>query len=315
MGSERPPIDGRWPLVSVLIPAHNHERFVLRCLDSVLEDPYPTKELVIVDDGSVDGTAGKISQWIARHEGELPVIFRRRENRGVAATLNELASLARGDFLKLGASDDFLLPGGLEAQVRYLQAHPRKWAVVGDSVVVDCYGNRLHDSGMRGLHRVDKRQYATDEGIRRAVIRHWAIGGPVALLRRTAPGAIAGWTEELRIDDWDFFLRLVAHDALGFIDLPVCGYRLHDANLSKTRHVATRVANLAESRRVALRRVELFDGPDRQLLKAQAHYIGAKIAFLQRRPLRVALRMAACLALRGVSRMRLPSAHPEAERA
>jgi len=137
----------------------------------------------------------------------------------------------------------------------------------------------------------------------------------VALLRRTAPGAIAGWTEELRIDDWDFFLRLVAHDALGFIDLPVCGYRLHDANLSKTRHVATRVANLAESRRVALRRVELFDGPDRQLLKAQAHYIGAKIAFLQRRPLRVALRMAACLALRGVSRMRLPSAHPEAERA
>ena len=308
MGSE-------WPLVSVLIPAHNHERFVLRCLDSVLEDPYPAKEVVIIDDGSIDGTPGKIAQWIARHESTLPIIYRRRENRGVAATLNELASLARGDFLKLGASDDFLLPGGLEAQVRYLQAHPRKWAVVGDSVVVDCYGNRVHESGMRGLHHADKRQYATDDGIRRAVIRHWAIGGPVALLRRSVPGAISGWTEELRIDDWDFFLRLVARDALGFIDLPVCGYRLHDANLSKTRHVATRVANLAESRRVALRRVELFDGPDRQLLKAQAHYIGAKIAFLQRRPLRVALRMAACLALRGVSRMRLPSAHPEAERA
>ena len=303
------------PLVSILVPAFNHERFVLRCLDSVLEDPYPAKELVVIDDGSVDGTAAKIAGWVARHEGALPVTFRRRENRGVAATLNELASLARGEFLRLGASDDFLLPGGTDLLVRYLQAHPRKLAAIGDSIVVDRYGNRLHGSGMCELHGADKRLYATDEGIRRAVIAQWAIGGPVALLRRNAPAQVAGWTEDLRIDDWDFFLRLAARDALGFIDAPVCAYRLHDANLSKTRHVATRVSNLMESRRVAERRLELFDGPDRLLLRAQAYYIGAKVAFLRRRPLRLGAHLLACLALRGLSRVRHLSPHPLARQA
>ncbi|WNL44368.1 glycosyltransferase family 2 protein [Dyella sp. BiH032] len=303
------------PLVSILVPAYNHERFVLRCLDSVLEDAYPAKELVVIDDGSVDGTAAKIAGWIARHEGALPITFRQRENRGVAATLNELASLARGDFLRLGASDDFLLPGGTQLLVRYLQAHPGKSAAIGDSIVVDRYGNRLHGSGMRELHGADKRLYATDEGIRRAVIAQWAIGGPVALLRRHAPAQIAGWTEQLRIDDWDFFLRLAARDALGFVDAPVCAYRLHDANLSKTRHVATRIANLTESRRVAERRLELFEGPDRLLLKAQAHYIGAKVAYLRRHPLRLGLHLLTCMALRGMSKLRHLSPHPVARRA
>jgi len=295
------------PLVSVLIPAFNHERFIRRCLDSVLEDPWPAKELVIIDDGSTDGTAERITAWVRTHGRELPVRFLRRPNRGVAATLNELAALAQGDYLRLGASDDYFLPGGLEAQVRYLESHPHKQAVVGDSIVVDAHGRRLHDSGMCGLHRADKRLYRTDAGIRRAVIGQWAVGGAVAMLRRGALERLGGWTEGLRIDDWDFFLRLAARDALGFIDVRVCAYRVHEANLSKTRHVATRVSNLAESRHVALRHLGLFEGADRTRLEAQAHYIGAKIAFLRRRPLALAWHMAAYLALAARARFGLPA--------
>ncbi|HUB90970.1 MAG TPA: glycosyltransferase family 2 protein, partial [Dyella sp.] len=95
------------PLVSVLIPAYNHERFVERCLDSVLEDPYPAKEVVIIDDGSVDRTGERIAQWAARYGDRLRVEYvRHEENRGIAASLNELAARARGEFLRLGASDD-----------------------------------------------------------------------------------------------------------------------------------------------------------------------------------------------------------------
>lgn len=303
------------PLVSVLVPAYNHGQFVQRCLDSVLGDRYPAKELVVIDDGSSDDTGEKIADWIARHGDELPVTFLRRRNLGVAATLNELSSLARGEFLRIGASDDYLLPGGTEALVCYLLKHPRKNAVVGDAIVVDRDGERLHASAMCDLHRADKRLYTTDEGIRRAVIAHWAIGGPVAMLRRGALGKIGGWTEQLRIDDWDFFLRLVAQDALGFIDIPVCAYRLHGANLSKTRHVATRIANLAESQRVARHRMALFEGADQVLLKAQCHYIGAKIAFLQRNPFRVGLNVLAWLALKLASRWRFAPPQAVVEKA
>src|SRR3546814_12102042 len=83
---------------------------------------------------------------------DIPIEYVHRKNRGIAATMNELAARANGEFLRPGSSDDYLLPGGLDAQVRYLLAHPGKGAVIGDSVVVDQDGNKTHDSGMRVLH-------------------------------------------------------------------------------------------------------------------------------------------------------------------
>jgi glycosyltransferase involved in cell wall biosynthesis len=303
------------PLVSILIPAYNHEAFVERCLDSVLEDGYPAKEIVIIDDGSTDKTSERILAWIDRHGHEISIEFAQREHKGITATLNELAARAHGEFYRLGASDDYLLPGGLDAQMAYLLAHPHKGAVIGDSIVVDRDGHRLHASGMTELHHADKRQYATDQGIRRAVITHWAVGGPVTLLRRTALETVARWTEGLRIDDWDLFLRLAAHDALGFIDVPVCAYRLHGANFSKTRHRATRIVNLEESRQVAIQRMVLFDEPSRTLLRAQVHYIGAKVAYLQGKLATVALRLACYALLRAWAAVRPVAGHPHAERA
>jgi glycosyltransferase involved in cell wall biosynthesis len=301
------------PLVSVLIPAFNHERFVQRCLDSVLEDPYPAKELIIIDDGSTDKTGERIADWVATHCMDLPIEYVRRDNRGIAATLNELVARASGEFLRPGASDDYLLPGGLDAQICYLLAHPDKGAVIGDSIVIDQDGNKLHDSGMRDLHGADKSLYRSDDGIRRAVISQWAIGGPVALMRRSALDTVDRWSEGLRIEDWDLFLRLAARDALGFIDVSVCAYRIHSSNLSKTRHAATRVINLVESRQVAIRRACLFGEPYRTLLRAQSHYIGAKISFLQRQWGALALHMLAYLSLMILSKVRFPSANHGAE--
>lgn len=293
------------PLVSVLIPAFNHEDYVVRCLDSVLDDPYPAKEIVIIDDGSTDATAERIGQWVERHRDDIAIEFVRRENKGIAATLNELAARARGEFLRIGASDDYLLPGGSEVLVRYLMTHPMKGAAIGDCIVVDRYGAKILDSGMSDLHHADKRLYRSDDGIRRAVISHWAVGGPVTMLRKSVLETVSRWTEGLRIDDWDLFLRLAARDAIGFIDIKVCAYRLHGENFSKTRHTATRIVNLTEARQVALRRLCMFDEPDRTRLRAEAFRIGAKIAFLQGRTWLVGLQMAAYVLLLGVSKLRL----------
>ncbi len=313
MSDEMPMDATAMPLVSVLIPAFNHERFVQRCLDSVLEDPYPAKELIIIDDGSTDATAERIADWVATHCMDIPIEYVRRENRGIAATLNELVARASGEFLRPGASDDYLLPGGLDAQVRYLLTHPGKGAVIGDSVVVDQDDRKIHESGMRDLRGANKRLYRSDDGIRRAIISQWAIGGPVAMMRRSALDTVDRWSEGLRIEDWDLFLRLAARDALGFIDVSVCAYRIHGTNLSKTRHTATRIIHLVESRQVALRRACLFDEPYRTLLRAQSHYIGAKISFLQKQLWPLAFHLLAYLSLVILSKLRFPSGNPHAE--
>ncbi|WP_426409054.1 glycosyltransferase [Bradyrhizobium ganzhouense] len=267
-----------------MIPAFNHEKFVGDCLASALADPYPNKELIIIDDGSVDRTPDIIEAWAEMHRSVIRVDYLRRPNRGIAATLNELAARANGDFLRLGASDDCFMAGGLQAQVEYLLDHPDKLAVIGDCTVVDATGDRLHDSAMVDLYRVDKAAYASDSGIRRQIISRWAISGPSTMIRREALSEAGEWSEDLRIDDWSFFLRLAALDRLGFIDAKVGAYRIHDDNTSRTRNVARRIANLSDAIKTARRHLPLFGRSDQALLAAQSNLIAAKISFLERRP-------------------------------
>lgn len=101
------------PLVSVLVPLYNHARYVNRCLDSVLEDGYSRVEIIIIDDGSKDDSAALAQKWFEKQDS-LPIErfeLESRPNKGVTRSLNELITKARGDYLILLASDDYLLPG------------------------------------------------------------------------------------------------------------------------------------------------------------------------------------------------------------
>lgn len=280
------------PLVSYIVPAYNHDQYVQCCLDSILADVYDNKEIVIIDDGSTDNTAKVIEQWLSRHAESINVIYKSRPNKGVTATINELTSLASGEFLRLGASDDYFLSGGSQKLVDYLLRFPDKLAVIGDSIVVDEHGKVIHDSGMIGLHRANKQNYLSETGIVKSVITNWAVAGPVPMVRKAFVTGGECWDESLRIDDWDFFLRIAAQGGLGFIDERVCAYRVHSTNTCRTPDVASRIRNLQESGEVARRHIAKFQGPYKKMLQAQCHLVDAKVAFLNRQWLKTALFMA-----------------------
>ena len=74
----------RQPLVSVVVPVYNHARYVGKCLDSVFDQTHRPLQLIVIDDGSKDGSPGVVEEYLARR-GETPgvqVFFRARENRG-----------------------------------------------------------------------------------------------------------------------------------------------------------------------------------------------------------------------------------------
>jgi glycosyltransferase involved in cell wall biosynthesis len=286
------------PLVSYIVPAYNHDQYVQCCLDSILADVYGNKEIVIIDDGSTDNTAQVIEQWLSSHGDSINVIYKSRPNKGVTATINELTSLANGDFLRLGASDDYFLSGGSQKLVDYLLNFPDKLAVIGDSIVVDEHGKVIHESGMTGLHRANKQRYLSDKGIVASVITDWAVAGPVPMVRKTFVTGGEGWDEGLRIDDWDFFLRIAARGGLGFIDERVCAYRVHSTNTCRTPDVSSRIRNLQESGNVAKRHIEKFRGPYKKMLKAQCFLVEAKVAFLKRQWLKTSFYMAGYIAFR-----------------
>lgn len=108
------------PLVSIVIPAYNHELYIEECLNSVLNQNYKNYEIVIIDDGSSDKSDPIINAWFVKNKDAVPhYIYKARENRGVTATLNELVSLSSGDFIFTLASDDRVTPSGIHDLVDY----------------------------------------------------------------------------------------------------------------------------------------------------------------------------------------------------
>jgi hypothetical protein len=102
------------PEISVVVPACNAERFVEPCLAPVLAQMTPAHELVVIDDGSRDGTA-QLVEDVARRFPDAQVRLVRQQNQGIAGARNRGVEEARGDYLLFLDADDMLRPGTLAA--------------------------------------------------------------------------------------------------------------------------------------------------------------------------------------------------------
>lgn len=113
------------PLVSVLLPVYNCRSYIEQSIQSILEQSYDNFEIIIIDDGSIDGS-GELIQQFANPR----VRLYRQPNQGLATSLNRAIALARGKYLARQDADDVSLPTRLEKQVRFLEAHP-KYGLLG----------------------------------------------------------------------------------------------------------------------------------------------------------------------------------------
>ncbi len=221
------------PKVSIRVPAYNHEKYIECCLDSVLNDSYPNKELIIIDDGSTDHTPELIEKWIKKNMSMLPISYLPRENRGLTKTLNELISRCNGEYLVSLASDDYLLDGGIDVRVRHLEMNPEKYAVMGDCIVVNHDDELLHESGLTGLYSAKIEKYTNAEGLLDEIVNNWSVPGPVLMVRSTVYDKIGQYDEGLEIEDWDLYIRMASKKLLGFVNQKVSAYRLHEKNICR----------------------------------------------------------------------------------
>lgn len=269
------------PLVSFVIPAYNHERFVAKGLDSILRNDYPNKEIIVVDDGSRDGTLRVVREWAEANGKHIAITIRSRPNKGISATLNEGIGLARGEFVVPIASDDYVLPGGVSARVDYLEKHPDLQAVFGDCQMVDDNGNLLHRSCMRDYRCADIHDYAVPEGVAASIVIRWILPGPCLMVRRGLYAQIGGYDEERKVEDWDFYLRMAARKTLGFLDYPVAAYRFHASNAC--RSLFSQILILDELSRSGFKRAPLFSGALRWIVIAKAIFYKIKAFTLRLR--------------------------------
>jgi len=211
------------PLVSCVIPVYNGERYLAEAIASVLAQTYRPIELIVVDDGSTDGSAE-----VARSYDEVRYIY--QPNRGVAVARNVGVEAARGDFIAFLDQDDVWMPNKLDVQVGYLIERPNIGYVVAK-----------------------QETFLAEETVKPGWLRGELLEGeqtsfnPSALVvRKSIFERVGGFYSTYRVaSDSDWFFRVKdAGVPMAVLDQVLLRKRVHDGN---------------ESRRVRLGSAELLE--------------------------------------------------------
>ena len=223
------------PLVSFLIPYYNHKQYVDQTLESILNDTYPNKEVIIINDGSTDTDISAINDWIERNSNTLPINFISRENKGVTKTFNELARASKGKYIVFCASDDYLINNTIKDRVSILEQNQEKMVLVADTSVVDVNSKTIYKSSIDEWmphKRSNKENYFSDEGLTYEIINRWKLPGPCNMMNKKLFIESGGYDETLFLEDWDFYLRAAAQKSIIYYDQKVAAYRIHGKNFT-----------------------------------------------------------------------------------
>ena len=213
--------------MSVIIPTFNHATFLPGALESVFAQTFHPLEVIVVDDGSTDGTA----KVLRVYEGRIRAVA--QSNRGVAAARNAGAAAASGELLAFLDADDAWLPAKLARQTGCFGAEPGTGLVHCGIVEVDGRGHQLRTrlDGMEGWVSREMLLF------RRGVILG---GGSAAVIRRAAFLEVGGFDEGLSTSaDWDLYYRIARRYPVGFVPEVLVRYRVHSGNMHRNIHAMT----------------------------------------------------------------------------
>ncbi len=196
----RPKLDAH-PKVAILVPCHNEELVIGHAVEQLLENEYPNLEIIVIDDGSTDGTAAALARLVQRHERLRVVTL--TKNYGKAMALRAGALVASAEFLMCIDADALLAKDALFWIVRHFLNGPRVGAVTGNPRVVN-----------RGslLARIQIGEFSAIIGMvkrtQRNLGRIFTVSGVNACYRRAALHDVGYWTPNTVTEDIDVSWKL-----------------------------------------------------------------------------------------------------------
>jgi glycosyltransferase involved in cell wall biosynthesis len=265
---------GRTPMITVITPAYNAMRFLPQTVASVLAQTFQDCELLIVDDGSTDGTLDA-ARALAQTDGRVRVVT--QSNRGAAAARNLAMRHARGEFFAFLDSDDLWLPSFLAAQMAVFEQYPDADIVTGNAYNL----NGPLDGRPLNPHMGECRRLSLLD-----IIENEEIMCIMSVFRRSVYERIGGLNETLQnSEDYEFWLRAAR---AGFViaknPSPLAHYRrrVDSKSADELRMLASVVRVLSGIR-------PLCDG-----LPAEQGAIDRQIARLNQRRLLASARVSLC---------------------
>jgi glycosyltransferase involved in cell wall biosynthesis len=239
------------PLISVIVPTFNRAYCISRTIDSALAQSHNDLEIIVIDDGSFDGTGALIQD---RYGSEPRVRYIWQENSGVSAARNAGFREALGDYIALLDSDDVWRPWKLELQLSCMEKYPRVGMVWSDMEAIDPHGNVFAPRYLRTMyscwqhypdplqifsevqplidifpnmndHVGDSKFYSGN--IFSQMMRGSLVHTSTVLLRRERLERVGGFNEQFTYagEDYDYHLRTCHAGPVGFLDLVTIQYQ------------------------------------------------------------------------------------------
>jgi alpha-1,3-rhamnosyltransferase len=215
------------PLVTVIVPAYNHELWVKDAILSIVNQTYGYKyiQLIVTDDCSKDKTPMILKDLASKYNFQL---IGHRENQGITSTLNEMINLSKGKYIAGIASDDIMCLDRLEKQISILEENPQIDILAGSCFLIDKDGKVIHSP----LTKNDNSLISYDFNDLFLGLKPGFPAGS-ATIRRDLYQRIGSYDPNYKIEDYYFWLKATYNKAnIQVSKIPVFYYRLHNSSIS-----------------------------------------------------------------------------------
>ena len=216
------------PLISVLFPVRNAERYLETALQSLFQQSFSNFEILVIDDASTDRTP-EILERLRRQDSRLHIL-KNPTPQGISRSCNRAAQQARGPYLARMDADDIALPDRFAKQFAWMESHPDCVAVGGQTIRIDPDGWPIDHWRMPTQHEEIDRWLLSGRG--------GGIIHPTAMIRAEAFWKVGGYDETLDASqDYDLWLKLGEIGRLANLPDIVLYYRLHLTSVTCSRQL------------------------------------------------------------------------------
>lgn len=212
------------PLVSIVIPCYNHEKFVKDTIQSAIDQTYLNIELIIIDDGSTDNSVSIIQKMIEQCEQRFVRFkFKSRSNKGLSATLNEAIEWCEGEYYSAIASDDMIFKDKTQVQVELLSKNKNIVALHGGVILINDDNEEI-DTWIS-----ETRVHSFKD----IILHEHNLPTPTQMARLESIKKAGCYNPNIIIEDWYMLLKLSEFGDILYTDIFFAYYRQHDNNMSK----------------------------------------------------------------------------------
>jgi len=249
------------PLISVVIPAYNHEKFVGAAIESVLNQSYQNFELIVIDDGSTDLTAKVVQSY-----KDLRINYLYQDNQDAYNTINRGMGLAKGDFIAILNSDDIYTPNRL---ARLLEVHEETQAVCIFTDVTPIGGNdEVLDNpefGWNVWHQKNRDFYFQTHDLYTAFLKgNFMVTTSNLFMSRDAVKKVGQFSSLRYLHDYDFIFRMMLAfpDSVVYLDdEKLLFYRIHSGNTLNQAAIIGREQDKMIIRKYMLKKIPVNKRP------------------------------------------------------